>query len=323
MKVLVADDDPVTRCLLQATLQKAGYDVMIVRNGIEAWEALRTQDDLRLVILDWIMPGLDGLQVCQAIRSCTERPHIYLLLLTVKTQKEELVQGLEAGADDFLSKPFDPEELRARLRVGVRILELEERLRLQATHDTLTGLWNHGAIMEILRKELARSRRERKATAILAADLDRFKLINDTHGHLAGDVVLHEVARRIVHSVRGYDAVGRTGGDEFLIVAPGCNEPDGMTLARRVRKSISSRPIQAEPEALSVGVSLGVAVTQGDVDVDASVLLRAADKALYQAKKCGPHHVCSVDSATSTEAEYPATHPADEAEGASMRGGPM
>lgn len=168
------------------------------------------------------MPGLDGPGVCRSDRKRKDQSYVYMILLTSKEKKEDVVAGLESGADDYLTKPFDPEELKARLRTGMRILDLEDRLieareemRFQATHDSLTSLWNRGVIMELLGRELARSRREAKCTAILLGDLDHFKHINDTYGHLAGDEVLRETARRLVSSVRSYDFVGRLAAKNF------------------------------------------------------------------------------------------------------------
>jgi len=204
------------------------------------------------------------------------------------------VAGLESGADDYLTKPFDPEELKARLRTGMRVLDLEDRLiearekmRFQATHDALTSIWNRGVIMDLLGRELARSRREAKCTAILLADLDHFKRINDTHGHHAGDEVLKEAAKRLVSSVRSYDFVGRYGGEEFLVVLNNCDPAYGLTRAEDIRKIIAQRPVQTSGGLVPVTMSLGLLLSQQWGHRTAEELLQEADAALYAAKGAG------------------------------------
>jgi PleD family two-component response regulator len=200
-----------------------------VPNGLAAAEQLCMQDDPRLALLDWEMPELDGPAVCREVRKKKDQGYVYMVLLTSKGLKTDIVTGLGSGADDYLTKPFDSGELKARLRTGQRILHLEGRLvearenmRFKATHDALTSLFNRGVIMELLGHEISRSRRERVPTAILLCDVDHFKSINDTHG-LIGDEVLREAARRLLLSVRSDDYVGRYGGEEFLIILNNCD----------------------------------------------------------------------------------------------------
>ena len=291
MKILVADDDAVSRRLLEVTLKKWGYDVVVAEDGDKAWDALQREDAPQLAILDWVMPGMDGPEICRQVRTFGDQRYIYLLLLTAKSEKEDLVKGMEAGADDFLSKPFDAQELRARLRAGIRILELQETLRVQAMHDSLTGLWNRAATFDFLRRELSRARRQRAPVSIVMADIDHFKRINDTHGHLAGDVVLREVAQRLSFSVRGYDVTGRFGGEEFLIVLPGCTIQNAVDKAESLRACINQEPVDTPEGPIPVTLSLGVAVRDGAVKVDPDSLLRAADAALYRAKSGGRDRV--------------------------------
>ena len=262
MKILIAEDETVSRRLLQNTLVKWGYEVVVCRDGQEAWEGLQTQDAPQLAILDWMMPKMDGLLVCKEIRKQSAEPYVYILLLTSKSQKEDLITGLEAGADDYLTKPFDAQELKAKLRAGMRILDLQtelinarEALRVQATQDPLTGLWNRGAILETLRREIARAKRERNSVAVVMADLDHFKRINDSYGHLAGDAALRQVADRMRSSIRPYDAIGRYGGEEFLILLPGCNIPGAATVAERLMTSIAGRPVDLAGEKLLITLS--------------------------------------------------------------------
>ncbi len=203
MRVLAAEDNPVFQSMLRSMLTKWGYDPLIARDGAEAWCALDGEGAPRLAILDWMMPGMDGVEICRRVRATGREPYIYILLLTARTESQDLVEGMEAGADDYLTKPFAAHELRVRLRAGRRILDLQselvaarEALRIQATHDNLTGIANRGAILDSLRTELSRASRDRKPIAVLMADVDRFKQINDTRGHQAGDEVLREVAHR-------------------------------------------------------------------------------------------------------------------------------
>jgi diguanylate cyclase (GGDEF)-like protein len=291
VKILVADDDAVSRRLLEATVRRWGYDVVVAEDGARAWEMLQEETAPQLAILDWVMPGLDGPQICREVRSLGEQRYVYLLLLTAKSEKSDLVKGLDAGADDFLTKPCDAQELRARLRAGIRILELQEKLRLEATHDSLTGLWNRAATLDLLRRELSRGERHGTAVAVVMADVDHFKRINDTRGHLAGDVVLREVARRLSSAVRSYDVVGRVGGEEFLIIFPGCAVRDAADQAERLRACINREPAETPEGPIPVTLSLGVAAREGVISVDPDSLLRAADTALYRAKRGGRDRV--------------------------------
>ena len=250
MRILIADDELMSRKLLQKTLERAGYEVTATEDGRLAADQLCQVGGPRLALLDWVMPELDGPGVCREVRKRKEQSYVYMVLLTSKESKEDVVAGLESGADDYLTKPFDPEELKARLRTGLRILNLEDRLveareamRFQATHDGLTTLWNRGVIMDLLGRELARSRRERISTALLMCDLDHFKNVNDTYGHLAGDDVLKETAKRLLASVRSYDFVGRYGGEEFLVVLNNCNPAYAFARAEEIRKAIAQRQV--------------------------------------------------------------------------------
>jgi diguanylate cyclase (GGDEF)-like protein len=294
VQILIAEDDPVSRRLLEANLTRWGYEVVATDNGAAAWQVLQGEDPPRLVILDWMMPELDGLMLCQQVRQHIQEPYIYIVFLTAKHQKEALITGLEAGADDYLTKPFDPYELRARLQVGRRILDLQadliaarEALRIQATKDPLTGIWNRTAILEILERELTRARREGASVAVLIADLDHFKSINDTYGHLAGDTMLRVVTQRMCSAIRSYDSVGRYGGEEFLIILPGCDTFGAMTVAERIRLQVSTETIKIEKEDIAVTLSLGVSASDAIPERDAIALIRAADAALYRAKNDG------------------------------------
>jgi two-component system cell cycle response regulator len=295
---LIADDDPVTRRMLEALLRKWGWEIEVASDGAEAWQALQREDAPRLAVLDWTMPTMDGIEVCRELRKRERQSYIYTLLLTAKQEKQEIVAGLEAGADDYLTKPFDPSELNARLRAGKRIVELQDQLlraqkalREQATHDALTGVWNRGEILEVLRRELDRSHRSGTPVGVVMVDLDHFKNINDTYGHQAGDLVLSVTAQRMRSAIRAYDAIGRYGGEEFVIVAPGSDAQSMVDEAERLRALVSLEPVETPEGALSLTASFGVASSGESRETDPGSLLKAADAALYQAKQKGRNRV--------------------------------
>lgn len=301
MRILLADDDAVTRKMVAAMLGKWGYEVFAVSSGDEAWAVLQGGDPPRLAVLDWVMPGLDGVELCRKVRR--EMPgrdrYFYLILLTAKTSREEIVAGLEAGADDYMVKPFDPSELHVRVGIGKRILTLHEELvaarealRFQATRDALTGVYNRGAALRRLDEELDRAIRECKPLSVLMMDIDHFKNVNDTYGHLVGDAVLKETVRRIQSSVRSYDVVGRFGGEEFVVILPNANGEIAVRVAERIRAAVSAQPVIHEAVSVSVTLSAGVAEAGAAPAVDA--LIQAADEALYQAKRTGRNRVCTA-----------------------------
>ncbi|HEY8945041.1 MAG TPA: diguanylate cyclase, partial [Polyangiaceae bacterium] len=229
MKILLADDEPIARTMLEHWLGGWGYSVTAVKDGEAALEALRSDPQIRMAVIDWVMPKLDGVGVCKRIRSGPSEPYTYVLLLTARDAKADIVEGLDAGADDYLIKPCNPLELKVRLRAGRRVVELQEQLvnareslRFEAMHDGLTGMLNRRALFDQLDRELQRSARRGAPVAVVMADVDALRNINDTLGHGAGDSVLREIARRLKGCVRAYDSVGRIGGEEILCVLPEC-----------------------------------------------------------------------------------------------------
>jgi diguanylate cyclase (GGDEF)-like protein len=299
MKILVADDDAASRRALEATLRKWDYEVTTAADGDEAWEILQGPNAPRLAVLDWMMPGMDGVEVCRRLRRAHE-PYTYILLLTARDDTQDVVQGLESGADDYLTKPFDPQELRARLRTGRRLLALLESLlsardalRYQSVVDPLTGLWSRAAALDGLRREIARTTRRRAPLAVVLADLDGFERVNRNYGYLAGDGVLREAARRLRSSSRAYDIVGRYESEKFLACIPDCNLDEARELTERFRRAVSAPFVDFAEVPLKVTASLGLAVIKSGnlADVNpaahAHSLVHAADAALKRAKLGG------------------------------------
>jgi two-component system, cell cycle response regulator len=294
MRILLADDDRVTQHLLRRTLQAAGFDPVIVNDGLEAWECLQVEY-FPVLIVDWVMPGLDGPSLIRKVRSTSFMGYVYTILLTSRQAQDDRVDGLESGADDFLTKPVDLRELRARLMVATRIIRLETRLRevnarltYQASHDRLTDLFNRPTITEYAESELARMHRNGNELSLALFDLDNFKSINDRYGHLSGDAALCYVAQRITSAVRPYDWVGRWGGEEFLIVLPEAEIEQAIMVAERVRMSIAAESLALSAEQqVTLTISGGVTSTSGRTDISVDTLFLEADEALYRAKRAG------------------------------------
>jgi two-component system cell cycle response regulator len=311
VKVLIAEDEAVSRVRLQALLTKWGYEVTVARDGLEAWDLLHRPDAPSLAVLDWMMPGLDGTELCRRIRQQGREPYVYVLLLTGRGRKEDLIEGLEAGADDYITKPVDPQELEVRMRSGQRIVKLHAELVasrqamwFQATHDALTGALNRAAAMDALRREMARAERERAPFAIALVDLDHFKRVNDTHGHPGGDLVLKEGVRRMGEALRPYDLLARFGGEEFLLILPGCDGATAAVVAERVRSVVAERPMALHGHELRVTCSVGVSTAEPGMDLDA--LIFRADEALYEAKRAGRDRVAvtrGVESQRAADAQ--------------------
>jgi diguanylate cyclase (GGDEF)-like protein len=300
MRILVANDELISRTMLVGMLVEWGYEVVVATNGNEARQLLQEKGAPQLAILDWVIPGMDSGQVCQTLRQQRQGRYAYILLVTEK--KDEIIQGLEFGADDCLIKPYDSRELRARLIAARRILELQEGLiaayetmRCQAMKDFLTGAWNHRTILEILEREMSRAQREASPLGVIMADLDNFKQVNDTLGHLAGDAVLREVVRRMGDALRPYDLIGRYGGEEFLIVVPGGDQETIVKVAERLRQRIGDQPVLNGEQSIQVTASLGVAAYGGSGLGYPHALLHEADMALYCAKNQGRNQVQFVE----------------------------
>ncbi len=296
MRILIAEDDRTSRRMLTAVVTKWGYEPIVTEDGGAAWSALRESDRPRLVLLDWDMPVLDGLEVCRRLRVLAASDPPYVILLTGRSETGDIVNGLNAGANDYLVKPFNNEELQARLQVGRRMVELQtslltarDGLAQQAMHDPLTGILNRRAILERLAEEVARARRQGGGLTVGMCDVDHFKRINDTYGHQAGDEVLKGLTSLMQAQLRDYDCVGRYGGEEFLLINPGAAGQREAGLYERLCARVSEAGMLARRGTISITVSIGVATAAGGSTVD--TLLAAADEALYQAKADGRNRV--------------------------------
>jgi two-component system cell cycle response regulator len=300
MKVILADDDAVTRHLLQVSLTRWGYDVEAFADGRAAWAFLDAATEPTLVILDWMMPGLDGLDVCRRLRAQAREPYVYVLMITGRADRKDIVEGLKAGADDFMVKPVDRDELRARVSVGERIVRLQTELIAArqtmvqlATIDSLTNLPNRAAILSTLAKEVNRAGREQIPISVAVADLDHFKRINDTYGHAVGDIALREGGARLQSRLRSYQPVGRIGGEEFLIVLPKCDASMAELVLERARAAVSETPITANGASIHLTCSFGSATLWPGDDRDLDAFVQAADRALYAAKATGRNCIVS------------------------------
>jgi diguanylate cyclase (GGDEF)-like protein len=248
-----------------------------------------------------MMPHLNGLELCQKVRAARLDRYVYIILLTARGRKQDIVEGLAAGADDYVVKPFDRDELRVRIHAGERVISLEQQLRAVqrkleklAITDDLTGLLNRRAAMQRLGEEFARVKREGHSLSCIILDLDHFKLINDLHGHRMGDEVLRELARRMHSSCHPYDIVARYGGEEFLTVLPGVSLSQAVQVAERIRHSLSSEPVEWKGISVGVKASFGVAQVVENAEESPESLVIRADRALYRAKGEGGDCVCAV-----------------------------
>lgn len=298
MKILIVDDDPTSRRLLAINLKYARHEIIEAQDGDEGWEIF-LREGTRLVITDWMMPEVDGTELIRRIRASGERGYTYIIMLTALGSKPNVVTGLEAGADDYLTKPFDADELLARIKIGERILMLEESLSASkqkmeylAMHDALTGLLNRRAVQERAEAEVNRSRRNGNPLSFILLDIDHFKSINDRFGHAVGDQALKFVANLLAQQVRIYDLVARWGGEEFLIILPDTQRAEAVSVAERIRQAIATASLKLENKStVEVTASFGVAF-YADAHWTLNELVAHADEALYRAKHEGRNRVC-------------------------------
>lgn len=316
-KLLIVEDDPLQLRLLQKHVENCGYEVLLAENGVDAMQIVLSEGP-RVVLTDWMMPQMDGLQLCRSLREHEGVRFVYLIVVTSNTRNEHILEAFEAGADDFLSKPVNQAELLGRLRAADRIVCLEsdlakrsrelhrvnaemalthqklnhanEQLRRMATTDELTGLINRREALARLKEAWSGRERYGHGFSVIAADIDHFKSFNDTYGHAAGDLVLKTTARVLKSAVRTTDKVCRMGGEEFLIICPGVQIEGATACAEHLRSAIENHKYRYDGADLRVTLSLGVA-EPADGMLSADELLRAADGALYQSKHDGRNRV--------------------------------
>jgi diguanylate cyclase (GGDEF)-like protein len=299
VKLLIADDSKVSRKMLLAITKQWGYEILLAEDGEEAWQIMQQDDAPQLLLLDWEMPKMNGIEVCERVIAKDPENPAYIVLLTSRTSSDDIVEGLSKGASDYLSKPFNTAELQVRLQVGKRMIEMQRKLNttLQelttlASHDALTGLLNRRAIMEALPKEIKRIERQDQILCIGMCDIDHFKQINDTYGHLVGDEVLKEVTKRMKGILRDHDLIGRYGGEEFLVIIHVNNIESGVVAYQRICQAVSALPIKINELSISITISCGITSYSPDHDNhDITKLIASADDALYQAKDAGRNQV--------------------------------
>lgn len=297
LKILVVDDNALERQIIEKPLSTIKDYEVIALDNVKAAQKMLEDDTVRFVITDWVMPGMDGLDFVRWIRRAVSKRYIYVILLTSRENPGDIEDGLNAGADDYIKKPCHPKELLARVAVGKRILDLEEDLRRtldklekQATIDDLTGLRNRRAIYEIGRQEIGRANRDESPLSILFLDIDKFKNINDTYGHQAGDQALKLTAQLLQDNIRNYDMAGRWAGDEFIVLLPNTNAKDASDLGERVLKAFNRKAmLLTNGTKIVVNVSIGMHTWRpGTAELpDLDVLVRLADEAMYKAKQSG------------------------------------
>lgn len=298
INILIAEDDRISARILDHHIKKWGYETKLAHDGQEAWQILET-DQPEMALLDWVMPEINGLEICRRLRQKNrhkEFEYTYIILLTAKDERDDLIQGLNSGADDYVTKPFDLLELKARLNAGRRIVELYRLLKKLATIDSLTGLLNRRCILEEAEKEFHRAQRENRPIGLLLIDIDDFKYINDNFGHLAGDSLLAEVAHRLKKKIRNYDLIGRYGGDEILAIFPGCETGELKKIADRLRLAIQEKPILFDQHKFTVSISVGGLVFNQLSSLSLKKLIANCDRALYEAKKKGRNQTMIFES---------------------------
>jgi diguanylate cyclase (GGDEF)-like protein len=304
MRILVVDDEPLSRHVLQAAVEQLGHQWTAAENGQAAWQCFN-QDTPDVLITDLLMPEVDGLELCRRVRADTRAGYTYIILVTVLGERQDIVRGMDAGADDYLIKPVGLFDLQARLIAAQRVTDLHAELARHraelahlARHDPLTGLGNRRSLDEDLDVLLARSQRYGRRFALAMCDIDRFKAYNDTHGHQAGDQALRVVAATIAQELRGGDSVYRYGGEEFLLILPEQTPDTTLVAVERVRSAVQRLAIP-HPAAGPGGIltlSAGIAAFDPDEAPTAEELLQRADAALYRAKAAGRNQLASADS---------------------------
>jgi two-component system cell cycle response regulator len=297
-KILVVDDDASLKQAAVDTLEGLGYSIETAADGVEAIEKVRA-DPPDLMILDVMMPKMNGLEVCRIVKSFAAESFIPIILVTVKSDIDSKVTGLKVGADDYLTKPYNPLELRARVLSMLRIKAIQDKidgkrreLEGLSVTDDLTGLHNHRALQQRLRDEFLRAQRYNDPLSLLMIDIDNFKLVNDEHGHLFGDHVLRELAKVLTDAVRETDFLARFGGEEFLVLLPQTHFSGSLPVAERIWRNVAQQEFSDGKLATRITVSVGVSFFPNKNVASVDELVANSDQALYQAKHEGRNRIC-------------------------------
>lgn len=298
MKILVAEDENISRRRLEKFLEGMDYEFISCKDGLDAWKVIQSENAPNLLILDWMMSGMNGIEICRKVRELAREPYTYILLLTSKSEAEDIISGMEAGADDYITKPFNQNELRVRLNAGRRILEMNKKLldvrdvlRKKAIYDDLTGLYNRHYMVEILEKEYARALRYQTDLSCLLIDIDYFKVVNDTFGHIFGDLILREFSARLKREARKHDFIFRYGGEEFMMLLPNTGVDGAQRVAEKIRSVCESKMYEDGANLTIATVSIGIASVKQHQPFGSKELIAFADKALYRSKTEGRNRV--------------------------------
>ncbi|MCL5036602.1 MAG: diguanylate cyclase [Chloroflexi bacterium] len=300
MKILVAEDDPVSGDLLKKLLGIWGYEVILSRDGKQTWKIISEADSPRLILLDLNMPYLDGLEICRRLRNdsyVNRNGYTYIIVLTARGRSEDVIEGLDAGADDYITKPYNPEELRYRIRIGERILNMESNLKDLSAMDSMTGVLSRHKFIQRLEEELNRSFRNNEQLGVIIADIDNFKKVNEQYGHQFGDQVIRDFARCLADNCRPYDFVGRMGAEEFITCVPETTVEEAFSIARRQRNAVNKLIVQPAEggELAQITASFGIAVSEQGFQVKVDELVQQADALLRKAKEDGRDRIYTTD----------------------------
>jgi diguanylate cyclase (GGDEF)-like protein len=308
LTVLVIEDHPDQRDLLAIVLQREGYRVITAGNGVEALEKLETES-VQIALSDIMMPKMDGFELIKRIRTNPALKSIYLILITARIQEGDRVRGLDLGADDYITKPFSFSELLARIRVGSRVVQYQQRLEYQTQVDSLTGLFNRRAFEKKIQEEFERSKRYHNSLSVLILDIDNFKMINDTYGHHGGDAALVKIAETFKEKTRQSDFASRYGGEEFVLILPETDQESALQVANKIHASIRSCAFGTAARPFTLTVSIGVSSTSARFYADWRDLVDDADRALYVAKNSGKDRVESWEPEKKTSPIQDPVHP--------------
>jgi len=297
-RILVVDDDAANVRLVIETLDGAGYDIETASDGVQGLELVRARAP-DLLILDVMMPKMNGLEVCRIVKSMSTESFIPIILVTIQGDIESKVTGLKLGADDYLAKPYNPLELRARVASMLRIKVLQDKIiakrkELEALSitDDLTGLYNHRALQQRLKDEFLRAQRYNEPLSTLMIDIDHFKAVNDDHGHLFGDYVLAQLAKVFLANLREIDICARYGGEEFMIILPQTHFSGSLTVADRIWRAAAAHDFRDGRDETRITISIGISFFPNRTVGSVEQLVACADQALYQAKREGRNRIC-------------------------------